>query len=437
MKLRGKVIATGMVGVIVLIAISTLLFNHNYRLLEANADSVAKAYQVNEALDRSYTSMLSLAADLRYFVITGDSAYFENMDTDSILIRKELAHLQELLQKEKVEIVTLEKDYFALIESKLQFDHYVRITGLKHGLADAQKLIATGEGKKLLSRILEQRNLLTQAINMELAEREKRLYDQIVTNEAVALIGFALSIVSLTLLSYVLYRKIKVAAALTRVVKEKELTAHLQTIREEERKNISRIIHDELGQQLTGLKMDMTWISQQLSSESTAVMKKMDTMIELIDQTVLSVRRISSDLRPAMLDDLGLVAALQWMSRDFQERSGIKITFNTNSQDYLFKPEVATELYRIFQEALINVVRHSGATEVKSSLTLTGEKIYLSLSDNGKGFDPEKVKNKKALGLIGMRERAAMIHGTLEVHSDKQGTEVTVIIPIAEAKMIV
>jgi PAS domain S-box-containing protein len=220
-------------------------------------------------------------------------------------------------------------------------------------------------------------------------------------------------------------------------VQLRHLTTHLQTIQEEERKNISRIIHDELGQQLTGLKMDMTWISQQLSSESAAVMKKMDTMIELIDQTVLSVRRISSDLRPAMLDDLGLVAALQWMSRDFQERSGIKITFNTNSQDYLFKPEVATELYRIFQEALTNVVRHSGATEVKSSLTLTGEKIYLALSDNGNGFDPERVNTKNSLGLIGMRERAAMIHGTLEVYSDKQGTEVTVIIPIAEANMIV
>jgi PAS domain S-box-containing protein len=222
MKLRGKVIATGMVGAIVLIAISTLLLNHNYRLLEANADSVEKAYQVNEALDRSYASMLSLAADSRYFVITGDSAYFENMNSDSTLIRKELAHLQELLQKEKVEIVTLEKDYFALIESKLQFDHYVLITRLKHGFADAQKLIATGQGKKLLNRILEQRNLLTQAINMELAEREKRLHDQIAANETVAVIGFALSIASLTLLSYALYRKMNVAQALNRVVKEKE-----------------------------------------------------------------------------------------------------------------------------------------------------------------------------------------------------------------------
>lgn len=217
----------------------------------------------------------------------------------------------------------------------------------------------------------------------------------------------------------------------------KELTAYLQRVREEEGKRIAREIHDELGQQLTGLKMDATWIGRQLNTNYPAVLNKVESMIKLIDQTIMSVRRISSELRPAMLDDLGLIAALQWKCHDFQERSGIKATFTSNAHEYPFDKEMATELFRIFQEALTNVARHSAATEVKSNLTLANEKVYVSISDNGKGMDREGAKRTKSFGIIGMRERAAMLQGVLEINSDKNGTEVMVIIPVTTIKSIV
>ena len=200
----------------------------------------------------------------------------------------------------------------------------------------------------------------------------------------------------------------------------KELTGHLQRIREEERTRIAREIHDELGQQLTGLKMDTSWILKNKGQNDMLIQEKLSNMISLIDQTIKTVRRISSELRPGILDDLGLIAALEWQSKEFEKRTGIKSRFHTDLNDLDLETNIETNIFRVYQEALTNVARHSEATLVETVLEERNGFLRLTIKDNGIGFDEEAVKSKKSLGLIGMRERASLFHGKLTFKIEKQ-----------------
>ncbi len=211
----------------------------------------------------------------------------------------------------------------------------------------------------------------------------------------------------------------------------RELATHLQTVRETERAHMAREIHDELGQQLTGLKMDIAWIGKKLKNESDEVKFRMNETLQLIDTTVKTVRRIATQLRPSILDDLGIVAALEWQSEEFQKRSGIICTFNCNVANISTTTDVATGFFRIFQESLTNVVRHSKATKVETQLLYKDNLMILNISDNGIGYEASAIENKKTLGLLGMKERTLMMGGTYEVSSKPaQGTKVIIIVPV-------
>jgi signal transduction histidine kinase len=210
----------------------------------------------------------------------------------------------------------------------------------------------------------------------------------------------------------------------------RRLNAHLQTIREEERASIAREIHDELGQQLTGLKMDTSWLNKKLSGKDEKLEHKLSDMLSLIDSTVKTVRRISSDLRPGVLDDLGLIAALEWQSSEFEKRSGIACNFTANYHEKEPDKKTAMGIFRVYQEALTNVMRHASATEVNAKLEKQNDHIILTVADNGKGFDSDSNMERKTLGLIGMKERALMMGGELHISSKKGvGTTVTLKIP--------
>ena len=201
-----------------------------------------------------------------------------------------------------------------------------------------------------------------------------------------------------------------------------KLTTHLQNIREEERTRIAREIHDELGQQLTGLKMDASWIGKRISKETDQLIhEKLSSMISLIDETVKTVRRISSELRPGILDDLGLIPALEWQCQEFEKRTGIKSKFYTDVSDFNPEGNLSTNIFRVYQEALTNVARHAQASLVETSLTRKDGYIILMVKDNGIGFDMEEAKNKNSLGLVGMRERALLFQGELNIESEKRG----------------
>ena len=209
------------------------------------------------------------------------------------------------------------------------------------------------------------------------------------------------------------------------------LASNLQSIREDERTNIAREIHDELGQQLTGLKMDLHWLSRKIKNEDEEIHNKMKESIELINATITSVRKIATDLRPSILDDLGLIAALEWQGEEFEKRSGTKVEFINKAGDLPVRPEVATGIFRIYQELLTNIARHANARLVTASLYIDEKTLWFSIKDNGVGFNAETISNKKTLGLLGIKERTLLMGGTYEIKTRPgEGSETIISIPL-------
>ena len=210
------------------------------------------------------------------------------------------------------------------------------------------------------------------------------------------------------------------------------LSVYLQHVREEERINISRAVHDELGQALTGLKIDLSWLANRLSKDQAPLIEKTKKMSFYIDETIQTVRRISTELRPGILDQLGLVAALEWQANEFQTRSGIQCAVKSSLDGAILDEDLNTAFFRIFQETLTNVLRHAGATRVNVHLREDGENLILEVKDNGRGITPAEIANTKSIGLLGMRERAALLGGKVSLTgARRKGTTVTVSIPLA------
>lgn len=209
----------------------------------------------------------------------------------------------------------------------------------------------------------------------------------------------------------------------------RQLSVRLQEIREEERMHMAHEIHDELGQRLTVLKMDVSWINRKIQPENTVVKEKIKSTLELLDGTIRIVRKIATDLRPGILDDLGLIPALEWQSKEFEERAGIKVTFQSNMSEIALPATVTTGLFRIFQESLTNIGRHAAASFVEASLIRKSNVIVLTISDNGIGFDTTQLGSKKTLGLMGMKERTLGIGGEYTITSTP-GKGCTVIVSI-------
>jgi PAS domain S-box-containing protein len=211
----------------------------------------------------------------------------------------------------------------------------------------------------------------------------------------------------------------------------RQLASHLQDIREEERAGIAREIHDELGQQLTGLKMDMFWVLKKLDpGKEEHIKQKIENTLELLDVTIKTVRRIATDLRPSMLDDLGLIATIEWQCEEFERRTGIITQFVEDMTEFDFPAQMAIGVFRICQESLTNIARYSAAKNAFITLQQLGFELLLTIRDNGKGFDVGKIDHKKTLGLLGMRERALMMGGKFEIVSEPdKGTTLSIKIP--------
>lgn len=212
------------------------------------------------------------------------------------------------------------------------------------------------------------------------------------------------------------------------------LAAKLQSVREEERKLITRDIHDELGQALTGFKMDLAWMRNRLASEDPStrpqLLQKIAEMGTLVDATANTIRKLCTELRPGILDDLGLTAAIEWQAREFTKRTGIRCAVTTQAENLELDPNQTTAAFRIFQEILTNVARHAQASRVNVRLEATAKELVLEASDNGRGIRETEIDGTKSLGLVGMRERALILGGVLELRGvPGKGTTVTVRLP--------
>lgn len=208
-----------------------------------------------------------------------------------------------------------------------------------------------------------------------------------------------------------------------------ELSAALQNVREEERTRIARELHDELGQLLSGIRMEVSWLSGRLLPEQQLLIDKISAVKEQIDQTVASVRRISSDLRPLVLDDLGFNAAAGWYVDQYSARTGLQVSLMLPEDSPEQERDVATALFRVLQECLTNIVRHAGAKKVEIELRYQGDEWLLSIRDDGVGFLQDS-KNYGSFGLIGMRERAQILGGRFAVTTAPgEGTLIELVIP--------
>ena len=209
----------------------------------------------------------------------------------------------------------------------------------------------------------------------------------------------------------------------------RNLAAHLQSIREEERTRIAREIHDELGQTLSALNMELNWFRDKYGDHKS-IFDKSGAMLDALNATLRSVRRICTDLRPSILDDFGLVDAMQWQANEFQKKTRIECAFDSVPEDIKLDKERSTALFRIFQEALTNVLKHAKATKVTARLTKDNDNIMLEVIDNGKGITDEQLSKPQSFGLIGMRERVYPWGGKVEITGyQNKGTGVKVTIP--------
>ena len=213
----------------------------------------------------------------------------------------------------------------------------------------------------------------------------------------------------------------------------RELTGALQDAEEAERKRIARELHDDLGQHLLALRMELVRLSERIEQEPRAALSvKLHEMEKLLDATVLSVRRIMSDLRPAVLDDLGLGAAIEWLAEDFTQRSGISCSAEVQEDDMDTDDRHATAVFRIAQEALTNIWRHAGATQARLSLRRDDHSLVLMIDDNGKGMSDKAQHKPRSFGLRGMRERVSLLGGTLAITSTPEvGTRIRIVLPLS------
>jgi PAS domain S-box-containing protein len=213
------------------------------------------------------------------------------------------------------------------------------------------------------------------------------------------------------------------------------LSLHLQSVREEERTRIARELHDELGQMLTGLKMNLSWLSGRLTGADVveapdALLERAIDMSRLVDESIVAIRRLVAELRPAILDQLGLIDALEWLAQDFQQRAGITCGFASSLPRARMDRAWTTAIFRIVQEALTNVARHAGATRATVHLEEEGGGVRLVVEDNGRGISREGLSSPRSFGLQGMKERVAQMRGTITITGRAgHGTRIVVRIP--------
>jgi signal transduction histidine kinase len=212
----------------------------------------------------------------------------------------------------------------------------------------------------------------------------------------------------------------------------RDLTTRMQMVREEERTCLAREVHDELGQALTGLKIDLAWLRSRLTDRT--LVERVQSVIVRIDGAMDTVRRIATDLRPSVLDDLGLVAAVEWQAQEFERSTGVPVQLEVNAEHVELEDRCATTAFRILQETLTNVARHAQASRLHITLRVSAEILTLEVRDNGRGISDAEIASPRSLGLLGSRERAMACGGELVIRGLKaQGTTVSLRIPLGPA----
>lgn len=239
---------------------------------------------------------------------------------------------------------------------------------------------------------------------------------------------FMIVIFLITVLSLYQYRTYKLEQKTAQI---RRFSMHIQDVREEERKRAAREIHDGLGQYLAVLKMDAFWVKNHLPAGAKLLEEKLEAMLDVLDEAMDSVKKVTTQLRPQVLDHLSFVEALRWQIQAFKKHSGIEVSLSLPPVYRELPPDVTTNLFRIFQEILTNIMKHSGATHVEVELRENDRNLQLRVKDNGRGIRAEELESDESFGIIGIRERCSYMHGSVEI-AGSQGTQIIITIPLGE-----
>ncbi len=301
-------------------------------------------------------------------------------------------------------------------------------------------------GRSLNDLIVPEEARRTAQGNADLVAQGQRVEAEVVRQRKdgsllhVSLVGVPVSVPGRQIAGYSIYRDITrrkwAEEELQRsCIQLRELAARLESVREEERARVAREIHDELGQALTAIKIDLASLIRSLRPDQEEELEKAESILRLVDQTILSVRRIATELRPSILDDLGLVAAIDWEAEEFEARTGTKCRLDLPDDDIVIDPKRTTAIFRIFQETLTNITRHAEATRVDVRLGREDGDIVLEVSDNGRGIDQERLSTGRSFGILGMQERALLLGGEFTISgAPGKGTIVRLRIPQVQSE---
>jgi signal transduction histidine kinase len=210
----------------------------------------------------------------------------------------------------------------------------------------------------------------------------------------------------------------------------RDFASRVDAAREEERKRLAREIHDQLGQALTVLKLDLAWVQSKTPKTEGKLKTKMADMIRQVDEAIQRVREIASNLRPSVLDDLGLLPAIEWQLNELKKRTGIRCRLSSNVEKLELDPERSAAVFRVVQEALTNIVRHAEASRIQVRLHTNDDSLTVTVADNGRGLSTAAIANSGSLGILGMKERMARVGGQFAIHSGSpSGTVVEMKVP--------
>jgi signal transduction histidine kinase len=437
-------------GLGVAVSIAILIFAEiGYQRLEIANRQGTGALEIEAKLNDLVALVADAETGQRGFLLTGDSTYLEPYRNAVRKLEGTLADLRETIVKEGT---PLQRDRMSRISNLVgrKFNELEVTLALneKSGREAAFQLIDTGIGKRTMDDIRTESGAMAAELRTSIASNAARWRRDIEFARVGMATMTAFTILLLLVVCLLARREIaRREEAQRRSIEEKarlenevsdrtseltELLNYIQTVREEEKSNLARDIHDELGGILVGAKMDVAWATEHLKSREPAVVAKLGRALTMLDEGVEIKRRVIEELRPTLLDNLGLAAALDWQVRQTCDRAGLKYELNLGEVDVEVPPEMTIALYRIVQEAMTNIVKYAKARHVTVDLARTDEGITLVLADDGVGLPAGAETNRLSHGISGMRQRIRALNGEFRIRgAPRQGTTIEVFLPLA------
>lgn len=443
-----KVVVPLVLGIIASLAIA-VYSELGYRRLEFANQQMALALEMQAALHETLTLVVDAETGQRGFLLTGNEEYLTPYNAAVPKIEGAFGRLRELLVAQGTPAQRAAGGRINnLMGKKLGELEAAIALYRKDGPEAAQALLNTGIGKRAMDELRGEVDGLVASHRRQLDEATTRW----ATDIELARVGMRLMTaftVALLLVVWLLARRDaqqrdarrrgvqEEKRRLEAVVEERtaalsELSNHLQYVREEEKSKLARDIHDELGGILVSAKMDVAWVEKRVKAKDPEAGVKLERALQALDDGVSIKRRIIEELRPTLLDNLGLSAALDWQLHEICDRAGIQCAIATPSDETPITPAVSIAVYRIVQEALTNIVKYAKASHVNVELGLTDETLTLLIEDDGIGIPPDAQSNLLSHGIAGMRQRVRALHGEFAIaRRPEGGTMIEVTIPVA------